>query len=781
MSITTTTIKHLRLGGLKKSNENRQGLDCNTCCVDRCCGYRLHSVYGETNMRNFLKKLDYRHYICIGLTVLFALLSGLLAWKSYARVGESVKDFGLSVAYYVKTLFRLPADMQPSVGNLSKWFDRIDFPFTFSDFKVDWQAFWQTFVSKANFSLYLKFLGQLLYHIFFYGIIVVIPFIMAVILLFTLHFKVENNDWNKDSKPLIMHKKASKRLYTPIKLWIEAFIVFVKENSVYWKIWLSLFLVSFNVITVVVEFFAYYFYFAVSLDFVHLYRQVYKFAIDVSPLFTKIPFVVWLVAGLVVFDKFRRSIAYKRLNHNEMKDRGFINERPIVFMVCGTMGKKKTTVITDIALSQEVMFRDKALDMLISNDMKFPNFPWINLEKTLQEAMRRHIIYNLATTRKFIKRLYTYWWVSYQIPSYKKSIRRHLKKAFPFAYYDNFLFDYDYNQYGLEYDDKLKVQTIWEVIEIYSQLYFVYVIQSSLIISNYSIRTDNVLEDNGNFPLWNTDFFRRDSKEVDVSSRHSHILDFDTLRLGLKVLEDNENADNFEFGVINITEIGKERGNVIELADKIKKAETANQKNDLFNSWLKMVRHSATIDNFPFVRVVTDEQRPESWGLDARALCEIVSIKKTSDIRLAMPFFAVEEMLYSVFWSKFVNLYLKYRYNRGDNTLTMHVLKTLTAKIVHYYTGIYNLFGYSLLNIQVESGTQDGAIEDRKYFLSSKKIYSKRFSTDCFSDFFTEKSLRSRFGIDDLKEYATEKATLEELQEQNSYFVNDLTRTFNKK
>ena len=76
----------------------------------------------------------------------------------------------------------------------------------------------------------------------------------------------------------------------------------------------------------------------------------------------------------------------------------------------------------------------------------------------------------------------------------------------------------------------------------------------------------------------------------------------------------------------------------------------------------------------------------------------------------------------------------------------------------------------------MESGTQDGEFDESKYYLMSKKIYSKRFSTDCFSDFFAEKALRSPVGIDDLREYATEKATFEELGEQNSYFVDDLLR-----
>ena len=104
----------------------------------------------------------------------------------------------------------------------------------------------------------------------------------------------------------------------------------------------------------------------------------------------------------------------------------------------------------------------------------------------------------------------------------------------------------------------------------------------------------------------------------------------------------------------------------------------------------------------------------------------------------------------------------------------MHILKTIAAKVQHYYTGVYSTFGYCTLRIQVESGTQDGQLDEKRYYLASKKIYSKRFSTDCFSDFFTQKALRTPGGIADLREYATEKATFGEMGLQNSYFVKDL-------
>ena len=59
----------------------------------------------------------------------------------------------------------------------------------------------------------------------------------------------------------------------------------------------------------------------------------------------------------------------------------------------------------------------------------------------------------------------------------------------------------------------------------------------------------------------------------------------------------------------------------------------------------------------------------------------------------------------------------------------------------------------------------------------SKKIYSRRFSTDCFSEFFREKALRSKVGINDLLEYKTERATFDELKKQNRYFITDLVNT----
>ena len=246
------------------------------------------------------------------------------------------------------------------------------------------------------------------------------------------------------------------------------------------------------------------------------------------------------------------------------------------------------------------------------------------------------------------------------------------------------------------------------------------------------------------------------------------------LRLGKKVLENNPKAGSFEFGVVAITEIGKERGNNLELKEVKKGTDEANQKNDLFNSWLKMCRHSATVDNFPFIKVFTDEQRPESWGADARDLCDVIHIVSSGEQRLALPLYTIEEMISEWAFNRFMRLYEDFRFRRGDNTLLVHILKSVTAWLWRRNLRIYNRFGYSILKIEKERGTMDGKAENKKYFIMNGKIYARRFATDCFSDYFNDMAKRSGAGLNEYAEYVTEKANVSELRAQNSYFINAL-------
>ncbi len=701
-------------------------------------------------VKAYLKSLkDYRHWIMIACITASIVLIPFFFRYAHLRIWESCVAFGNSFKYYISELLGVEIHGELTVNEFTQ--QPFDLPFnlprTWDEFKTNISGYWSLFFSMENFTAYMGKVADVLFYITKIILIVMPVFLIGFIVSLFIGRK-QNNDYGKESKALRSFKRFELKVCKPVKNWVIDFVGFVRGNTYYIKILAWIWAYSFNIIAVVISFFAYYLYFITALKTTTIYIQLVKLLMDVSV----VPTAVWVVIAFLAFLKFRKSIGYSRLNHMEMKDRGFINERPIVVMLCGTMGKKKTTIITDMALSQEIMFRDKAFEKILDCDLKFPFFTWINLEREIKHAMAVHYVYNLATCRRFIS-----------------SLRRRFYK-----HKDKYIFGYDYERYGMEYNDGLYVQNVWKVIEDYAQLYFIYVIESSLMISNYSIRTDNILDDIGNFPLWNTDLFQKDSRYIDSYSRHSHILDFDSLRLGKLLVENNKYADSFEFGVVNITEIGKERKNNLELNELKKKDNKANQKNDLFNSWLKMVRHSATVDNFPFVRVIVDEQRPESWGADARDLCEIVNIDECSEMCLAMPLFFVEDLIVNLMYRGFEQRYYKYRYDRGDYTLPMYLYHGLIAKVMRYQKRVYNTFGYCKVNLNVENGTQDGKVEKKHYYLSSKKIYSKRFSTDCFSGFFTEKALRSTVGINDLDEFKTEKATFPVMKKLNSYFFNDL-------
>ncbi len=711
-----------------------------------------------------MRRFNYRHIICIAITLAFLCVSVFVFPNALGRLIESGRDFGLSVAYYFCELFGIEHDITPTVNDYPKFpffpsyggdSPVTSLPDNVQGFKDNWGIYWQLWTDKENFFGYLDFIGNLLFTLCKI-VIIALPIVLIMVWLFKRYLKKENNDYNKDSKPLRVFKTVTKYTVRPVISWVKGLISFICEHRAYCIIWAVIWAYNFNLITILIEFFAFYFYFVISFDLTAVYRQVYKLFLDLSVPFTFIPLWVWIIVAAIVLEVISRRIAYNRLYHRERRNRGFINERGVVTFVVGVMGAGKTMQITDMALSTEVQFRDTAFEIILETDMKFPYFPWINFENALKQAIERHNVYDLPSCRLWV---------------------RNACRAFANAQRRENIFNYDYERYGLTYDDKLKLTDIWQALEDYACAYFIYTVQSSLLISNYSVRTDMLFADLGNFPLWNGDFFKRDSRLMDSYSRHAHILDFDMLRLGRKMLEDNPNRNAFGFGVYIISEIDKERKNTPELKEVKASADECNQKNDLFNVLLKMSRHACVVANRVFIKIFADLQRPTSLGADARELGEIVEIKSKGEKTLALPFFApfhVFNLLFGWLYGKFQDFYVQYRFNRADNTLFLYCLKSVTALLNHYCERTMNVFGSQRLTLEVEDGAREGEVKECKYFRQSKKIYSKRYSTDCLSGIFETRAAVNSIGLDDMKEYADIMATSDELGLQNSHFQTEI-------
>ena len=689
--------------------------------------------------------------LCVLITAAFVALGVFVFYQSYLRLVETLRDLAFSIGIYFGDIFGIGHNIPATVTSPSAVFGWADYvPENFGEMKEDTTNYFALLFNGENFTAWgnsvAAFLGKAAKIIIF-----ILPAVLILYFVIRRLYRRGNRKHNYDTVPLRVFKWTAAHTILPIRAYIRDFRRFLSAHGWIWKCWVALWVMHLNLASIVIAFLAFYFYFVIRFDFGSVFPQIGKLFIDLNVTLKHFPWWTLLFLALWPFNRWRRRFALNKLRHMEARNCGFINELPIVSITCGSMGKRKTTAITDMALSQAVMFRQRARSILQENDMKFPHFPWICFEDELRKCMEYGTVYNLATVKAWVE----------------KKRRRFLHHGRA----DRQLYGYDVGRYGLMYDDALKHTSLFEVLSTYAQAYFIFIMQSSLMVANYSIRDSGQIYSAGNFPEFYNSFFPQRTED---EGRHAHILDFDVLRLGKKVMENNPKAGSFEFGVVVISEVGKERGNNLELQEKKKKDEETNQKNDLFNAWLKMCRHSATVDNFPFIKVFTDEQRPESWGADARDLADVLHIVDCSDRKLAYPFYTIEEMLSEWAFNRFINLYYDFRYRRGDNTLLVHLLKSVTAWIWRRHIRICNQYGYSTLKIEKERGTMDGKKENKKYFLMHKKIYARRFSTDCFSDYFNDMARKSKVGLDDYEEYASERATVDELKMQHSYFIDAL-------
>ncbi|MDR1917775.1 MAG: hypothetical protein LBQ05_02190 [Christensenellaceae bacterium] len=719
---------------------------------------------------------------------------------AFPTLGTSAKELWQSVVAYFYFVFTMRLPKQSPIETPTGDIPQI-LPETPTEFVENNNTFWQKFFDGNNLNLYFQSLSQTL-------IVVtqLLPFIVLMLWFIRqrIHnaFTQQNNDYNSDSKPLLIYKKISSKVYTPIKHEVIRFGEYLTTTQ-FLKLWLLIWCFNFNLFAVLLSFIGICLYFFISFSWTALYDFAYNTIERLMPMFRFIPSWAWVIIALVVINIIRRMIGRNTQRHLENKNKGFINDRSIVLMPVGTMGKGKTTLVTDMSLSQESIFRTKVNDGLTEIACMFYAFPFIVFERDMLWAIDNNIIFNLTTACE---------WVKEKQKNFEKNYARSVRKALKYGIDEEtatnecqryYLWTYDHWKYGLTFNNGKEIEKLFDCLEDYAKLYFMYIMECSFILSNYSQRTDFMKNDLGNFPVWDLDFFNRKSKNMDDNSRFCHILDFDMVRYGKKVVANNPLGNIFEYGIIAITEVGKERGNQFKLQDlkdekkelkelitTLKKANKdfdneqdkleelttkANQSNDKMNDFFKLIRHTATIRGVCYARVFMDEQRPESLGADARDLCEIIRIKDKSDTRLAMPFYFIEELLHAWLFPKYLSVKETYRFNRGDNTLFMYLITKLSCVLHNSYVRTYNEFGYYVRKLGIEDIT--GVIEKEvNYYLIYKKIYAKRFDTSAYANIFAEKLKKVKLGMRNIPEYKEVTANIDELISQHSYFVEDILK-----
>lgn len=723
-----------------------------------------------------LFKQDYRHVICFVITFISIEL-GFLFPNAIPRLLESLRDLVTSIFYYCIEIFVDGANpIAPTVTNLQNWriapeiWEPIKlFPSSLEEFFSFWARYFELVFTKEYIIAYFRFIGDF----FYYGSRILLA-LMPLVLVVWLKIKQCKNKYvterNKKSKPLITFEKFYFKVVFNVIGWCKDFIDFCRDNFGYVKVWLLLFAVYFNVFSIIISAIAYYLYFVSSWNVFSLYTQILKAQVDLTPVIRFIPGIIWLTVAYLIYNHYCRSLAFQRLYYAERCNRAFLRDRGIVTVVFGAMGTGKTQLITAMARSAEIEMYDQAYKIMLEKDLMFPNFPWQVFRDRLKKQIDDRKVVDLESCEKWVRgreQNFAYLFNKYSLDEYKEMLARYPGMR-------DITCGYDIEHYAMTYNDELKISTLFDALVAYAQAYMLFTVQTTLIFSNYSIRVDSIIDDIGNFPIRNSDFFHREPKLIEAHQKHSHIIDFDMLRLGRKL----QHTLKLSPGVYVVTEIDKERKNALELKEyKIKDDET-NQKNDLFNACLMMCRHAAIIDNKVFIRIICDLQRPEAWGAGGRELGEVIYIADKGNLEPVLPFFSPYWIFQGIFeWirSKWDDFYSVYIVNRSDMTLFVYIAKNIIAKISNYYDKQNGLFGKQTLRLEIQSGTLEGAVKTDKWHILTKKDRSNVYRTDCLNSVF-DLSEPNTMHIDDFICYAGSLATQDETAKQNSFFQNDIRK-----
>ena len=714
-------------------------------------------------MHKMKKENILKNLICAVIAIGLILLGAFCFQESFIRLLEACKDFCLAVAGLFCKMFSLPYSFNSeSVFEVSSVPLESIIPIDFSSFLDKVKNFGSKLIDVENIVGYFHslWLGG---YIFFYVILIGIPVIFVICMLIGLNLSGENNDKGVESKPLIAYKRFERKIVVPTIYYVKSFAEFVKDSTLWKTTWLIIVLFSLNVVTIGIEIVSLYFVLLCGFDFSVIYILFYKLFADLSIL-SRVPVSVWVIVAVVSILIWRNKEGYKRLAKRENKNKRFICEVLCTFVIFfSTMGAGKTLTMTDVLLSQQQKLRSDAREIMQEIDFSFPDFPWAVFEQDMKELIANHFLYNLESIDAYFYNLKITGERYYDDAEYRK----YYDKAVLKGKAKPILWGYDVEYYGAWYDNALKYESIFDSLRDYAQAYFIYSMASSLVFSNYAVVTKDAIDDAGNFPLWMTDFFQVPTFDADSKTMNSHIFDNDMFRLGRKFDENNKYKDVFEFGVLGYTEGDKERGNMLDTMELKKLVDEVNQKNDNFNATFKMSRHPATIRNRKFFFAYMDMQRTGSINADLREIGDNVKIESVDSMKMLMPFFAIDELIFNMFVPGFVERYYKFRHDRGDMNLTMYFMKKVVTGINNHYVRAYNTFGCKTEHLVVN--------EEKKadYYIMPKKIYSGVFSSDALASFFRMKASRTKLGINDVPTYKSNKASVEELKQLNSYFVRD--------
>lgn len=695
------------------------------------------------------------------------------------RFVQVIKDLWDSCKYYMQetylSAFGLDLHVKYSVREIPKNANVV-LPIEWDEFKILFSEFGQRLITGENVARFFKKIWNGISNVV-WVLYYAMPLIIVLIVLNILEKDKVDNNYGETTKPLRAFIRFEDKVLYPTLNVVKDFFSFVKSKTRYLLIFFTIWAWNLNVINIAIEVVAYVIFFIGNIGDIKFYTQIAKLAIDLVPLFYYVPTVVWIVVTAWIIDKTRRKIGYARLDGSEAKNVEFLEDHPGNIVITGKPRKGKSTTLDDMLLSLDTIYRNKAHEKMLEKHLYFPYFKWDLVEQTCKNFQNSIPNYDLFRIRNFCKELEK----AYNSKTSEDLFLARIQKLGYLA--NDLIFDYDVNRYPLTYDNCLEVITIWKALRLYMEEYFIYTCPTPLIVGNFATRCDYNYVDLGNQPQLNADFFRKTAEESANATKMSHLLIWDSMRLGKKHDEKEPFKDSFDVGCAGITEAGKEYGNQITNSGLKTDSDSANIKNDLSTVDLKMHSHGATIDNYTYFRVLMDEQRASSIMADITEIGQEVNIVAKSDPVILMPFYSFGELIYYWAYSKYQEFYTDYVTRHSGQSLRFYLKTKIFKLIYNHHTRIANTFTRYTLTVKVrDNSVMESEASDTKYYICTKKSYANRYDTTSFASYYEEKwSHSTEGGINQIPTYSGVRPTIDELRRTGSYNVIKLDQVFYKK
>lgn len=694
-------------------------------------------------------------YLSVSMLILCLsmLFTAFVFRTPFVRLIESCKDFGLSVAVFFVSVFENAfLRYRGSIPNVSTGAARMpDFSryrdyigFNSDSFSVGFSEVLKSVFNIFNFIeyniLFLNLFSKLLLFLTF-----LIPMAFIILSLIKACYFQKQEDFTELGKksPLWRFIEKSALKLKPAILEIVEYIKHFYKKKYYLYSFAFIWALNFGLLAPIFDFLAWYLYFAGTFDVVSFLYWLLRVFLNLLIIFKSTPFIVWFTAVCVIYYRVQRSKALDLLRHNEAKNCGFIKGLELCTLVIGEMGKGKTTLVVDMVLSLVNIFKTDSLKILYRIEMLFPGFSFASFRADLVPVIASRDMTCKAHVVEFVDKLIE----------------------------EGDLYGYVSELYGSSVGLGNRILVLRDALIIYGHAFLVYQ-NNNPTAANFPVRFDGKFDDSKFLQLWDGDFFVKRSE-----SRYSHILNQDIMRFGNKVNAASEHIGSFGYGIYVNTELAKARGNQHTNAIYDPNDLEANPKNDLYEYSHMMSRHpDSTVDNIPFFKFIADEQRATS--LEAKILqnMAVLEIGEKSDLKLAITGF---DWLFKLRdrCDGFESFYLQYQNARTDMTLALMLPKLFVAGVRLVCERLENIYGYRELTLIKHKGNSfsgnngNDDIKQSTYYLSNMKVYAERFTTDCYSQFFSEMQKKCKTNIEDYPTYEGLRMSWDEMKQQNDYFI----------